>query len=275
MTAMDYRQYDSALGRFNSMDVLSELFYDSTPYAFSLNIPTVFADPTGLCPECIKNTKNPTTGQSYIDSAGTTHVYNGTDWEGQIETVVVKSPEKPKEVSVAAKALDVATDFVPVVSSLKDIYNGVNEGSPLQVLAGFGFLAFDVATFGTSSLAKGGIKTLLREGTELTAKETFTSFRAFKRVNGTAGAGNAWHHIVEQNKDNIAKFGAESIHNLDNLVKIPHGKGSLHMKVTGHYNSIMPGTSMRVRDYVKTLGYDEQFEYGINKLIEFGWIPIK
>ena len=49
--------------------------------------------------------------------------------------------------------------------------------------------------------------------------------------------GMAWHHIVEQNADNIAKFGAEKIHNTNNLIKLPHGKGSIHAKVSGFYNS--------------------------------------
>lgn len=49
---MDYRQYDSAIGRFNSIDALSELDYDKSPYAFARNSPVAFNEPTGLCPEC-------------------------------------------------------------------------------------------------------------------------------------------------------------------------------------------------------------------------------
>ncbi|WGK95149.1 MULTISPECIES: RHS repeat-associated core domain-containing protein [Flavobacterium] len=48
MTAMDYRQYDNTLGRFNSIDVLSELAYSITPYRFANNNPVYFNDPTGL-----------------------------------------------------------------------------------------------------------------------------------------------------------------------------------------------------------------------------------
>jgi hypothetical protein len=48
VTAMDYRQYDNAIGRFNSIDVLSELAYDITPYRFGLNNPIFWADPIGL-----------------------------------------------------------------------------------------------------------------------------------------------------------------------------------------------------------------------------------
>ncbi len=48
MTAMDYRQYDNALGRFNSIDALSELTHSLTPYRFAYNNPNIFSDPTGL-----------------------------------------------------------------------------------------------------------------------------------------------------------------------------------------------------------------------------------
>jgi RHS repeat-associated protein len=48
MIAMDFRQYDPAIGRFNSMDVLSERAYEITPYRFALNNPNLWMDPTGL-----------------------------------------------------------------------------------------------------------------------------------------------------------------------------------------------------------------------------------
>lgn len=48
MTAMDFRQYDSAIGRFVGMDRLAEMTPNWTPYRFAFNNPVVFADPTGL-----------------------------------------------------------------------------------------------------------------------------------------------------------------------------------------------------------------------------------
>jgi len=48
MTAMDFRQYDSAIGRFVGMDRLSELSYSMTPYRFGFNNPVFWNDPTGL-----------------------------------------------------------------------------------------------------------------------------------------------------------------------------------------------------------------------------------
>jgi RHS repeat-associated protein len=48
VTAMDFRQYDSAIGRFNGMDRLAEMSHNITPYRFAFNNPVVWSDPSGL-----------------------------------------------------------------------------------------------------------------------------------------------------------------------------------------------------------------------------------
>ena len=78
---------------------------------------------------------------------------------------------------------------------------------------------------------------------------------------------------MEQNPSNLAKFGAERIHNTNNLIKLPNGKGSIHAKVTGYYNSQMWDKGVRVRDYVNTLSSEEQYKFGIEVLKRFGWKP--
>ncbi len=50
---MDFRQYDSAIGRFNGMDRLSEMAYGISPYRFAFNNPIMFSDPTGLIEESV------------------------------------------------------------------------------------------------------------------------------------------------------------------------------------------------------------------------------
>src|SRR5690606_37370184 len=44
----DFRQYDPALGRFVTIDLLSELAPNYTPYRYGFNNPNIFTDPTGL-----------------------------------------------------------------------------------------------------------------------------------------------------------------------------------------------------------------------------------
>ena len=48
VTAMDFRNYDNAIGRFMNLDALSEMYYEHTPYNFAGSNPLLFSDPTGL-----------------------------------------------------------------------------------------------------------------------------------------------------------------------------------------------------------------------------------
>ena len=92
----------------------------------------------------------------------------------------------------------------------------------------------------------------------------FKSFRRLKRYLGPAGAGKAWHHIVEQTPANIAKFGEEAIHNVNNIMKLDHGKGSIHAKISGFYSSIQEiSRPLRVRQWLSTQSFQEQYEFGM------------
>lgn len=102
----------------------------------------------------------------------------------------------------------------------------------------------------------------------------FKSFSAFKNAMGSAGKGKAWHHIVEQNPANIAKFGENAIHNTSNLMKLPHGKGTIHARISGHYSSKQPFTGGKtVRQWLNTKSFDYQRNYGLQKLKDFGYKP--
>jgi len=48
ITAMDFRQYDPAIGRFVVTDPFAELSYSMTPYKFAYNNPIYWNDPLGL-----------------------------------------------------------------------------------------------------------------------------------------------------------------------------------------------------------------------------------
>lgn len=100
----------------------------------------------------------------------------------------------------------------------------------------------------------------------------FNSHSSMTRALGPAGAGRAWHHIVNQNPANIAQFGNQAIHNTNNIVNLPHGKGTIHNKITKHYLSKAPySDNKRVRDWLKTKSFQFQYDYGMDKLKEFGW----
>lgn len=88
---------------------------------------------------------------------------------------------------------------------------------------------------------------------------------------GKAGDDMNWHHIVEQHKDNVAKFGEEAIHNTINVIRLPK---DVHTKVSAHYSSKQRYTDGKtVREWLKTQNYEEQVKYGIKALRDAGWKP--
>lgn len=98
----------------------------------------------------------------------------------------------------------------------------------------------------------------------------FSSFSAFKRTYGAAGTGQAWHHIVEQTTSNIAKFGPRKIHNTNNLMRVMHGAGTIHSKVSAFYSSIQPfSNGQTVRKWLSSQSYQQQYNFGIKTLKQF------
>jgi RHS repeat-associated protein len=100
----------------------------------------------------------------------------------------------------------------------------------------------------------------------------FDSFNQFKSEFGPAGKDQAWHHIVEQNPSNVEKFGPRNIHNTKNLVRLPHGKGTIHSKISGYYSSKQPFTGgQTVRNWISKKSFAEQYKFGVNVIKQFGY----
>ncbi len=94
------------------------------------------------------------------------------------------------------------------------------------------------------------------------------------RFNGNYGEREAWHHIVEQTPANIAKFGNQAIHNTENIIKLEHGAGSMHARISGFYSSKQFFTNgQTVRQWLAPQTFEQQFQFGIQKLNDFGWHP--
>ena len=114
-----------------------------------------------------------------------------------------------------------------------------------------------------------------RSGLEISASTTGKGYKSLyylKKDLGAARPGKVWHHIVEQTPTNKARFGAEAIHNTRNVIDLPHGKGSVHAKISGYYSSkVRPITGdLTVRQWLSTKSYDFQYEFGIDALKKFG-----
>lgn len=82
------------------------------------------------------------------------------------------------------------------------------------------------------------------------AVEGFGSMSSFRRAYGSAGPNVQWHHVVEQHSANVGRFGAQSIHNTSNIVRLD---SAIHQQVSGYYSSIQPFTGgQTVRQWVST-----------------------
>ncbi|WP_168732729.1 DUF6443 domain-containing protein [Flavobacterium supellecticarium] len=131
ITAMDFRQYDNTLGRFNSQDLLSESFPDSSPYSFSFSNPVALSDPSGLCPEC-PDKNNAKNGDTYLSTGGGNYSFNNGNWtrnDGDLNEIVI-SVNKP-ETSTRKYGGDGSGSALDISARIAD---GINQFNPIAGL---------------------------------------------------------------------------------------------------------------------------------------------
>lgn len=57
-------------------------------------------------------------------------------------------------------------------------------------------------------------------------------------------------------------------------MQLEHGAGSIHARISGFYSSIRPFTNgLTVRRWLATQTFEEQFNFGVKTLTDFGWHP--
>lgn len=102
---------------------------------------------------------------------------------------------------------------------------------------------------------------------------SYPTFEAFKKANPVTVAGNHWHHIVEQNQIGHSGFPPELIHNTRNLIELTKAN---HDKITGYYASIRDfSEGLRVREWLIGKSFEEQYQFGIEKIKELFDIIVK
>lgn len=246
------RFYDSALGRFVSPDSLipdpgSSQGYDR--YAYVSNNPIRYSDPSGNkevegCGEDGKQACAPTEMEIGINAQKfATLIYDPT---GE------KQERNRKKVETVFSIIETTTSilFEPMdwLSTAIDCATG--DCSPWVALS---FLP----------LIPGSITNRIDD---IASVKKFDSFTDFKKTIGSAGEGNDWHHIVEQNQIINSGFSRQEIHNTLNIVPID---AYIHRKISGHYSSIEPISGLRVRDWLAGKSYEFQYQYGLDIITRF------
>jgi len=275
----------------NTVDPLAEAYYGFSTYNYVLGNPISLVDPDGTS----------------VSSTGGAITFTGEDAVNAFRQIQSNFNSSPPNEYTAVHKEDGTVEYRQISNEGGDNYDIIHhqygqvpeKGSSVvteridnlnggaRVLPGL-FVSYNSVPgtvratdspleWGLEALPKTAVKgsllilALIKNLGDDAGFKAFKSFSAFKRAKGAAGKGKAWHHIVEQGGNNVSRFGAEAIHNTKNIIRLPHGSGTIHAKVSGFYSSKMPGTNMRVRDYVRKLSYEEQRQFGINVLRKFGY----
>ena len=95
----------------------------------------------------------------------------------------------------------------------------------------------------------------------------FESFRQLKKELGSPGAGNEWHHIVEQSQIARSGFSSQMIQNTNNIIAVSK---TTHRAISGYYSSVQPFTGgMIVRNWLAGQSFSAQYEFGLNVIKMF------
>jgi hypothetical protein len=194
----------------------------------------------------------------------------GTAAVGETAALLSRAPKLPGfgqasravEANTGLRLMDAATGAERVIVS-------VPEGTLHVVLPVTAVAMVARNGSGKSSAAGSGIP---KEGRLLpNGHRAFKSFDDFKDFMGPAGEGKQWHHIVEQRKVNVDRFGAEAIHNTENVVAV---RRAVHEKISALYSSKSEETGgMVVREWLRMQSYEQQRAFGLMALKRFGAIP--
>ncbi len=116
------------------------------------------------------------------------------------------------------------------------------------------------------SSAKGMIGPLSQEGIRLpeTSGMGYATFEEFKAAHGEY-PGFQWHHIVEQNSSNLARFGPYELHNTRNLRSLAYYE---HTPISAFYSRAIAEGGPRYRDVVSTWTFAEQHDFGIRVMMK-------
>jgi RHS repeat-associated protein len=266
VTAMDFRQYDNALGRFNSIDPLSEFYEDTSPFAFCLNNPVFFADPTGLCPECPDPNKAKE-GQHFVSAGGATYTFTDGQWTqegGELSEIVLVGKKKEKKEDQEGQETDSVgqpgeyESMIPVWGYGRAAIDHFQNGNYWRGTF-YGALAIS-DVFLMRSIVTG----LVQGGLKLAGSSSWRATRSYYLKNGFARPNQPLHHwffqqggkigkhvpnVIKNQMWNLKSFSTASMH-----MRAGHGLNYAGQKGFGTLGQLFYGTPSWVKTIVSSYG---------------------
>jgi hypothetical protein len=188
----------------------------------------------------------------------------GTAAVGETAALMSRAPKLPGfgQASLTVE-LNTGLNLGDAAVGVERIIMSVPEGSLRVVLPVTAVAMADRNGGGGYSASEGGRTP--REGTLLpSGHRAFKSFDDFKSSMGPAGEGKQWHHIVEKREANLKRFGAEALHNTENVISLDK---EIHTRVSAFYSSIQKeltrSRKLTVRMWLGTQSYEAQRQFGL------------
>ncbi len=286
------RLYNPVIARWNGSDPLADNFPHVSSYNYVYNNPVNFNDPTGMAAlgwilgaDQVTMTYDPnvnsqsdvTNGGTYLGPHGygiNTRTGNTIYYRG--DGSQISGVQQLSDVNVSAKGpsmgsqvLNVAIGFTPVLGSVRDIYQGARDGNYLQLALGVGGLALDISSLGTSSIVKGGLKTLgkelLEEGAEAGLKQAAMGGAelaedAIKLTTSSKSLAASRTYTIYDGSGQLYKFGVTGA-NLKRYEKVLSQAGP---GAYGKFSSVMAKSDAHVMEkYLRSLHFNSTGQYAL------------
>ena len=183
----------------------------------------------------------------------------------------VNSINNPLSYLLFIKDFSLTQTLDAAKAGLQDAWNGTYD-SAIGRKIGAGTFNYLLMTIGGAQLkGKGNACEAVESGRDIVPDKGFSSFKDLKTHLDSPGDGKVWHHIVEQSQITGSGFSSEQVNNINNVIAIPHGKGSIHAKISGYYSSKQFFTGGKtVRQWLAGQDFKTQFDFGMNLLKEYG-----
>jgi RHS repeat-associated protein len=229
---MNGRLYDPLSARMLSADPIINSIYSTQAYnrfSYVWNNPLKFVDPNGYDGKFAQWIKKPfqITSDRLLSSFNFGGSYFSSESYDPLDHALAQGPP--------GGMLRTAADLTPFVGSSLMMYDGYNEGSWLTFGIGAAFLTWDIFTFGSGSLIRGGARLGVRTFAVKTSTKLLPQF-ANSTIEDAVG-------LIMKDPNKLAHLFAPK-HNLDILVSKLGGKENTVRAVLNAANGMLPSSGV-------------------------------